>query len=432
MRLKHIYLGISLLAVSLLLSCKNEIDDIFNTSANKRIQETMDLCEATLLAAPNGWRINYTPKNGSELNFVMTFAPNDSVFMYVNTEKESWSRYRFYPGEGPVLSFDTYSVLHYYADPGVTDKDVSTDDDLKTGSGFGGDFEFIVCRITADEVIMRGRKNGDTVRFIAAGEGEINKIRLTRKLQERYRDTKAFFNVIRNSSSSADILMADNEPSQVTIITSDRDDVNNKIDVVYTKEGFQIKNAVEIGNNRVNEFTWNEILGTFVSDGSLMIRSTDTSSYSWGSTVDLLKGKVFDVVKVGPGTFCDWFDSFKSAFPEYERLQLYFDFSKNDGTFYTALSFVLTTNNAETWNDIVASESSSVRSDQLIHTRGTTSGPRAREILRSVIGKRIIDVFFDSAGYTVVERNGHLYITFAKDSSKWFEIKEATDINPNL
>ena len=97
-------------------ACTNEVDDVFSTNATQRIEAAMAECDETLQGAEYGWRFDYTPTNGATVNYVMNFK-NGRVRME-NTEGEtSESTYKIVNAEGPVLSFDTYSILHELADP---------------------------------------------------------------------------------------------------------------------------------------------------------------------------------------------------------------------------------------------------------------------------------------------------------------------------
>lgn len=417
----------------LFISCKNEIDDIFPESANARVKQTMAKCDEMLKSSSEGWRMDYTPKHGSELNFVMKFdQQNDSVYMYVNTEKSSWSRYNMYAGEGPLLSFDTYSVLHYYADPGVTDKDVTSDGELKDGTGFGGDFEFVINTISEDTIVLRGRKNHDIVKMYRIKAGEINRIRLARKLQEKYRDTRSFFNILQSSSTMADIKMGDDN-NNITVITgTEENPLSKEVALTYTEEGFVLATPVDLNGSMIQTFKWNELLKTFVGENNTRVLESNFTIYPWGDTVKLLEGHVYDVEKVSPGTLVDWYASFLSAYSDFLQTQFYFNALRTDGKLENCFSFVLGDGSEMTWNNMLISDSNISRKDRITLTRGGTEGPKAREILRNVIGKRIIDTVFDTEGFTVIVNGDLIYLVSIRDATKWFMLKESTNQNTNI
>ena len=97
-------------------SCKNEVDDVFDRDATSRIEAAITECEDMLQSSEYGWRFDYTPTNSAMVNFVMRF--KDGRVTMENAEGEtSESTYKIANAEGPVLSFDTYSILHDLADP---------------------------------------------------------------------------------------------------------------------------------------------------------------------------------------------------------------------------------------------------------------------------------------------------------------------------
>ena len=145
-------------AAGMCVACVNEVDDVFDRNATQRIEEAMAECDAVLQDSEFGWRFDYTPSNGAMVNYVMRF--HDGRVSMENAEGEtSESTYKVVNAEGPVLSFDTYSILHELADPS----------EYPYGTGQGGEFEFVVDRVTADTVYVRGRKGS------AGGHGKFHR-----------------------------------------------------------------------------------------------------------------------------------------------------------------------------------------------------------------------------------------------------------------
>ena len=133
-------------AACVLGSCKNEVDDVFDQDATSRIEAAITECDNMLQSSEYGWRFDYTPANSAMVNFVMRF--KDGRVTMENAEGEtSESTYKIANAEGPVLSFDTYSILHDLADPS----------EYPLGTGKGGEFEFVVCQVTEDTIYVRGR-----------------------------------------------------------------------------------------------------------------------------------------------------------------------------------------------------------------------------------------------------------------------------------
>ena len=121
---------------------------------------------------------DYTPANSAMVNFVMRF--KDGRVTMENAEGEtSESTYKIIANaEGPVLSFDTYSILHDLADPS----------ECPLGTSKGGEFEFVVCQVTEDTIYVRGRKSGNDFKLSRAAEGEIQHVRFGNSLGYRRRE----------------------------------------------------------------------------------------------------------------------------------------------------------------------------------------------------------------------------------------------------
>ena len=188
-------------------SCKNEVDDVFAQSASERMKTFLKQCDDILQTAPNGWRLDYQPANAvSYVSFIMKFTGKDRVYMWSNYEDESTTTYNLNSGEGPMLSFDTYSVIHTYADPSTT----------PLGEGYKGDFEFIIMELTQDSLVCKGRKNQDRVVFKKVGAGEQHKIRLIREMDIASISNNSFFHCLKSpTAATADVTLSDDKKELV-------------------------------------------------------------------------------------------------------------------------------------------------------------------------------------------------------------------------
>lgn len=164
-------------------SCNSEEDDIFNASAAERLNAASELYSARLTAQPNGWAMQYYPTyddeepNGAGYLLLNRFNKDftvdvsgynwpywESVF---NTERRENEMKVFYNKQyltdtsywqvitdnGPVLSFNSYNnAFHWFSDP----------DFHETGTGFGGDYEFVIVDAPEDAsyMMLKGKKRG--------------------------------------------------------------------------------------------------------------------------------------------------------------------------------------------------------------------------------------------------------------------------------
>lgn len=155
-------------------SCVNEEDDIFDQSAAERLNAASALYSERLGASPNGWAMQLYPTTEDETPFgngyllLCDFDPDQSVRVAMNNELsnnqyvEDRSAWEVITDNGPVLTFNTYnSVMHTFSNP----EDVSittgvTEDE--TGTGIGGDYEFIIVDAPEDAsyMMLKGKKRG--------------------------------------------------------------------------------------------------------------------------------------------------------------------------------------------------------------------------------------------------------------------------------
>ena len=162
-----------LLAAGLLsTSCVKEEEDLFDKSAAERLNEMKTIYSSRLEAQPAGWAMQYYPTDEAEVPFgngyliLCDFNPDQSVKVGMrnaltgNAYKEETSVWEIITDNGPVLSFNTYnSLFHIFSSP--EDVATTTDDD-ETGTGIGGDYEFVVVDAPEDAsyMMLKGKKRG--------------------------------------------------------------------------------------------------------------------------------------------------------------------------------------------------------------------------------------------------------------------------------
>lgn len=165
-------------AMSLLLaggllatSCVSEEDDLFDKTAAERLNEIKDIYSARLEAQPAGWAMQYYPTDEDAVPFgngyliLCDFNPDHSVRVamrnaFTNDKyDEATSVWDVITDNGPVLSFSSYNRLfHIFSSP----EDVPSTDDNETGTGIGGDYEFVIVDAPEDAsyMMLKGKKRG--------------------------------------------------------------------------------------------------------------------------------------------------------------------------------------------------------------------------------------------------------------------------------
>lgn len=168
-------------------ACVNEEDDLFDKSAAERLNEASTLYSDRLMASPNGWAVQLYPTTKDEAPYgngyllMFRFNKDKSVDASMNnslsnnkymTATSSWD---VITDNGPVLSFNTYNpVIHAFSDPedvpSTGDKDNPNDE---TGTGIGGDYEFIIVDAPEDAsyMMLKGKKRGTYNLLTPVAEG---------------------------------------------------------------------------------------------------------------------------------------------------------------------------------------------------------------------------------------------------------------------
>ncbi|NDW10163.1 DUF4302 domain-containing protein [Dysgonomonas sp. 520] len=165
MKRNYIFYILTLCAGLLITSCTNEEDDLFSKSAAERLNEAIKNSKEALIAAPNGWVMEYfpTPIGGGyamlvkfEKNGSVTVSAQNKYFPQITT---STSTFDVIGDQGPVITFDSENeVLHLFSYP----KDPEGGND-KNGLGLEGDYEFVVTDIKEDLITLAGKKRGTRI-----------------------------------------------------------------------------------------------------------------------------------------------------------------------------------------------------------------------------------------------------------------------------
>lgn len=161
-------------AIFSFVACTPEVDDVFDSSSSERLEQAKAKTREVLMAAPNGWRVEYygsTTYGGYNVFFkfdkdsvtVASEQVGDSQKAGVDENGNAvtcTSHYTLDQSQGVLLSFDEYNtIFHYFSDPIINDKGAMT------GDGLEGDFEFRVITATADSCIFKGKKHGATIKL---------------------------------------------------------------------------------------------------------------------------------------------------------------------------------------------------------------------------------------------------------------------------
>ncbi len=159
---------------ALFTACAGEEEDLFDKSAAERLNEMSSIYSQRLEAQPAGWAMQYYPTDDEDGYLILAdFNADHSVKVAMNNAftgnkyKEDESVWDVITDNGPVLSFNTYNeLLHIFSDPSDTYGG-------ETGTGIGGDYEFVIVDAPEDAsyMMLKGKKRGTYTLLTPLEEG---------------------------------------------------------------------------------------------------------------------------------------------------------------------------------------------------------------------------------------------------------------------
>ena len=161
-------------AAVLMTACAGEEEDLFDKSAAERLNEMSSVYAKRLEAQPAGWAMQYYPTDVEDGYLILAdFNADHSVKVAMNNAftgnkyKEDESVWDVITDNGPVLTFNTYNeLLHIFSDPSDTYGG-------ETGTGIGGDYEFVIVDAPEDAsyMMLKGKKRGTYTLLTPLEEG---------------------------------------------------------------------------------------------------------------------------------------------------------------------------------------------------------------------------------------------------------------------
>ena len=181
-----------ILMLSLVACAPSEVDDLFDESPAERLDNAVKNYTELLKADGGRWLMQYFANPDMEgINFIMTFHNDGSVDIstqnaYVNdgafySDRSLWQVVSDY---GPVLSFNTYNrAFHVFSSP------------QSDGSGYEGDYEFIILSATDNQINLRAKKSRD--------KGTVIDVVMTRLNSTEYPTDEEYFTSLNAVSKAA-------------------------------------------------------------------------------------------------------------------------------------------------------------------------------------------------------------------------------------
>lgn len=325
-----LYISIALFFV---LSCA-ENNELFEESSTARVNQQIADYTELLVNAECGWKMELypSPSRLGGYNFWFDFDENGRVLMACDLQNDTQeSSYSLNSGEGIVLNFDTYSLLHILADPKYS----------PAGTGYGADFELVVKRATVDSLICYGRKNGRPMILTRANESDWtsrSQLMQNEVTLSPYQENAPFFRNVRiNGEGICTFLYSANtrfiQYFYVDAVSGETK--SGQSPVLFTKEGFTLHRGLYINGVYLKDFTYEAESNQFVFEESGTLTMEHESAVEFDNAWD-------DFYKTSGGSlystsadFLTLFNEAKTYEPGLITLQFYWNISG-----YRLFSFV--------------------------------------------------------------------------------------------
>lgn len=298
-------MGLAALVATAILtpSCTKRTDEIFEKTANERIDDAATSLRQLLASSEQGWILEYIPssnKNYGAYYIGLKFSDKGEVLATTEMLKtpSSWLKSEYTIGKDKNLSinFDTYNeAIHMYSTPDRTYA-------AGKGKGFLGDYEFnIVERISDNEIKVRGKKTGNYMMLRRATESIDGFISSILDIKAKaYSIASMAANkqdaLVGNIGGKSQLIKLDPNNLHCFTVTTQGETETRTISYFFTPTGIRLVSPIE----GTTEFVWSESNQRYESAGGTLTARIDPSykaytKYLGDYTMTLNGGETYDV-----------------------------------------------------------------------------------------------------------------------------------------
>ncbi|MFV0483131.1 MAG: DUF4302 domain-containing protein [Bacteroidales bacterium] len=434
----------------MVMSCSDDLE-IFDKPSTERVSEQISEYNKVLLSADNGWKMAYFP-DASRLggyNFLFDFKEDGRVTMRgdVSTSNfeqgEHESSYSFNDGQGVVLSFDTYNALHILADPGF----------VPAGTGYRGDFELVVERVSEDSVICHGRKWNQPMILTRASADDwtdgVEEIENNELALAPAQANVPFFRNLSVDGKALGTFLYDLLSRYIEYYYVDDETGETKsgsCGVAFTREGFSLQRPIVINGVTLKDFKHDASTGGFVfgSNGAITMEDESIVEFedAWDDLYQYTGASLYRASKDFNTLFNDA-DAFE---PDLTTLQFYWNING-----YRQISLILSDDQGDTNSDndsirlyhSLMSDINSPGEDNVFFTAAINADTQQRimgksgnvsdaslteELNRLFFAdtpesdsfNAILDLFYEVGGFSVIPMSdGRFYLISKTHSNYW-------------
>lgn len=251
-----IYLLLAFTCLSL-QSCLFSEENLFDKSSAVRASETASELKELLLAAPNGWALDYYIGENYSVGGITllcrfeqeekvtlmseagstTIAPGTAVSSFYTVNSE----------ESTVLSFNSYNeLIHCFGEPV-----------LMSNSNLEGDYEFIYMGRDGDKILLQGRKYHNNMVLTPLG-AEVDWSSYISQLNEVEKESALEEYVLQEGGQQIGQAI-----KQGRLLSFVSEGMEGNVPFLYTTDGLRLREPIELGGKNVQHFKWNVTNMTF-------------------------------------------------------------------------------------------------------------------------------------------------------------------------
>ncbi|QSB26328.1 DUF4302 domain-containing protein [Flavobacterium sp. CLA17] len=281
MKIKNIFkfLIIAFLATQLGACDKNEAEQKFEKTPTERINAQKKELNDVLLSSEFGWKAVYYTDNTQLGGFthLFKFSADGKVAMASDFDSDTSiynSDYSIEIGSTVSLLFSTKNRIHL-----LSDSNNSPTVGLK-GRGYKGDFQFLYYGQENGEIIFKTNRSFQELRFIKATAEDWTDLELNTKMAQNVigSDKRPLFRLLEINDGT-DIHKLDfNYASKARFATANSVEqgygISYNMGIAFTKTGISVSPAVEVNNQQLTEFIYDDGTGDFTATGTNGVSAT--------------------------------------------------------------------------------------------------------------------------------------------------------------
>lgn len=276
MKLKNIYKYALLACMVLYLSsCTNNTDaeQLFDATPTERLNDRMTELNAVLPTSEFGWKAVYFTDDTQLGGYthLFKFSANGKVQMASDFDDDTSvyeSDYSVVLGSTVSLLFDTFNRIHL-----LSDSDNSPTTALR-GKGYLGDFQFLYYGQENGTLLFKSNRLVRDIRFVKATAQDWTDLSKNLLTEQKVigEASRPLFRLleINDGKTTKQYDFAFNKATRYAI--SNAIDPNSEevvsFGVGYTPTGIVVSPAIEVGEQKITDFVYNDTDGSFTATGT--------------------------------------------------------------------------------------------------------------------------------------------------------------------